>query len=167
MARFNDAGMDRTDPDLMDFISRHPKILHLAHLRMPGGITVPGIVPAGPGSVKTNRFEPGVSMENDAELLGDFPFKQVQLGADRGERVENGARLGTEYPEVAGNIAGNNPIDGARRISRIAPVGETGDQSVTPFEQRSQCLPKFSVRKGWQIGKQQAPSVLDDWLPVH
>src|SRR6185369_2024189 len=92
MPRLDDAGMYRTDRNLMHF-----RALQLVVLTHPGQDDVvlcssPGIMPATTGPLIADRLEPWVVFDRDTALLGNLPFEQMSRGT--GGRDAGQALLG-------------------------------------------------------------------------
>jgi hypothetical protein len=83
MSWLDDAGVDRTDRDLVNLLSFHSvKIGHTDDGRfiVP---PAPRIVAGTVGAVEPNWLEPGMSPGTYPILLGNFPLKEMHLRAVR------------------------------------------------------------------------------------
>src|SRR3990172_1024839 len=89
MARFNHAGVYRTNGDLMDFFPLDAIEIHDAGEGFFVLGALPGVMPGSPRGLKPHRLEPRVAFGPNAELLGDFPFEQMELRTIRRQRVES------------------------------------------------------------------------------
>ena len=79
VSRLYDAGVYRTDRDLMYFITFNTVKIHHTGQQTATVAVVPESHPLAERLLKANRLEPGVPFRADQTLFGDLPFKQVQL----------------------------------------------------------------------------------------
>jgi hypothetical protein len=86
--RFDDPGMNRPDRDLVNLFASNLVVVHHTNNRFHSRQSAPRIVTGAVGRVETHGFEPGVTLGNESELLGDFPLEQVNLRAAWSERKE-------------------------------------------------------------------------------
>ena len=97
--RFDDSRVHGTHRHLVDFLATH-----FEEVRDRGqGILIPppwtGLI--GPGQVVAHGLEPGMALGDDPELLGDFTFEEVGLGAFRREgRVSRPSEAGPGDPKA-------------------------------------------------------------------
>ena len=79
--RFDDAGVNGTDRDLVDFLSFNPEKIrdtdHRSFVRRPAPRVMAGAVRA----MKANRLEPRVPQGTGAVLLGKLPLEEMELRA--------------------------------------------------------------------------------------
>jgi hypothetical protein len=116
VTRFNDARVHGADGHLVNLLSFDTVEIGDADLDRFPGRPVPGILARTPRGVISNGLKPGVALEPNAELFGDFPLEEVDLrasGGEGGERIH--IRVSSENPEAGTNIVREHgpKIDGA------------------------------------------------------
>ena len=79
MPGFYDTGMDRSDGDLVNFITFDTEKIPAGGQNRFLRVAAPSVEPC-PGPMIPDRFEPGMSFRNRTELFGDFPLKEMNLG---------------------------------------------------------------------------------------
>src|SRR5258708_7241189 len=98
--RFDDAGVDWSNRDLVDLVTLNAeKVSDAGQFRSED-------TPAGaPRSVKTNGLEPGVPDRQQAVLLGNLALEQLNLRAfDRDRRKGVAEHPGPHEPQLAGGV---------------------------------------------------------------
>jgi hypothetical protein len=79
MARLDNAGVNRANCYLMDFVPFDPVEVGDTDDGSLSRVSAPGIVARPVGSMKSDRLEPRMTFRIDAVLLGDLPLKEVRL----------------------------------------------------------------------------------------
>ena len=79
MARLDDAGVDRADRDLVNFLPLDAVKVHHADDGTLVRITAPGVVTGPIRRVEPHRLEPRMPVGPHAELLGNLALEKVNL----------------------------------------------------------------------------------------
>ena len=86
MPRLDDAGVDRTDRDLVDLLALDPEEVGDADDRSFARPPAPGVVAGAVRAMKANRLEPGMPFGTDPVLLGNLALEEMDLRAVGGQR---------------------------------------------------------------------------------
>ena len=86
MPRFNDAGMHRANRNFMYFIPFNTIEIHHSRGQATTVTVAPETFPLAQRLLKAYRLEPGMSLWTSQTLLGNLPFKKMQLGTHQCQR---------------------------------------------------------------------------------
>ena len=81
MPRFDHAGVNRTDRDLVDLFAFNPEKVRDADHRSLARSPAPRVVAGAVRAMKANRLEPGMAFGTEPVLLGQLPLEKVRLWA--------------------------------------------------------------------------------------
>ncbi len=127
MTGLDDAGMHRSDPDLVDLVALDLVVLHVADQRMLRRVPAPGIAVAMPDPVKADRLQPGMALGHDPELFGHFPLEEMELGPAQGESRVTARQLAAHDVQFMGCRLTDDREDFQRLFAGGRLMGETGD----------------------------------------
>jgi hypothetical protein len=82
VTRLYDPGMYRTDSHLMHFVTFNAVEIHYCRQQTAAISGTPETLSLTKGLLKTHRLEPGVPFRAGQTLLGNLPFKEMQLRAE-------------------------------------------------------------------------------------
>src|SRR5262249_41875136 len=88
VSRLDDAGVDRADSDLVNFLSFDSVKIGHSNNGACAPLPSPCIVAREVGCVETHRLQPRMAFGTHAELLRNLALEQMNLGARRSERWE-------------------------------------------------------------------------------
>ena len=80
MSRFDNTRMNRADSNFVHLVTLHTVKIHHRREQAAAIRFTPEPFPLAERFLETRRLEPGVPLRTHQTLLGNFPFKQVQLG---------------------------------------------------------------------------------------
>jgi hypothetical protein len=126
MAWFNHAGVYGPHGDFVDFFALDPIELHDSRHGLIVLGALPGVVPRSRRWMKSHRLEPRVTFRSNAELLGDFSFKEMELGTIRRQRFKSIVfQLSLGQVQLAMDAIGQNG-EQAHLPARFFDVAEQG-----------------------------------------
>jgi hypothetical protein len=143
MAGFNHARVYGTDGNFMDFFTVHAIKIHYARHGLFVWGTMPRIVPWSPRRMKPHRFKPGMACGPNAELLGDFPFKEMELRAFERRRVEMiFCDAGLRQMQLAAGVIRQHD-EKTHLLARFLHVREQGGDAPTILHALEDHVPKL------------------------
>ena len=147
--RFDDAGVNGTDRDLVDLLAFDAEKIRDADDRSFVRLPAPRVVAGAIRAMEANRLEPGMPLGTDPVLLGKFPLEEVDLRAVGRQRRETGPSRGSSEPtrkSRAGAVGEDGvDIDVAGRLGDVAEEGGNSLSAASLRRRRSRESPRTAA----------------------